>query len=248
LSGFNDITISHIGGGNISDQYDRLNDTDDEILLAAQNHVNGLDDIHPASELDNDSGVAGSKVSDALDNLESEIDALEVGDSNALIGVYQDVAGGSANAYTFTYTDLTLFNELMLLCRFDTPNTGASTINVNAIGAKDVQILDENGTRQDLTGGELNGWVHLVYDLSNTVFIALLDTPTSSAESSETASIIDLDTSVIDGGMTKLEIEGVTTVNLLDDDVAGCESTSGWSSSVCTLTTDSSNKLEGTIV
>jgi hypothetical protein len=210
-------------------------------------HVAGTAEKHDTANITDSSNWNVTNSADAHNAAKAAIDAIEAGDSNAAIGVYQDVAGGSVNAYTFTYTDLTLFNELMLLCRFDTPNTGASTINVNAIGAKTIQILDENGTRQDLTGGELNGWVHLVYDLSNTVFIALLDTPTSSAEDSETASIIDLDTSVIAAGITKLEIEGVTTVNLLEDDVAGCESTSGWSNSAgISNTTDSSNELEGT--
>jgi hypothetical protein len=46
--------------------------------------------------------------------------------------------------------------------------------------------------------------------------------------------------------MTKLEIEGVTTVNLLDDDVAGCESTSGWTAvSSVQVAVDSTNEFRG---
>jgi hypothetical protein len=244
---FNDITVTPISRTvNVCDQWERINDAISDLLDAAKAHVNGSDDVHPASELDNDSGVSGSKIDNALDTLQSLIDAIETGDSNALIGVYKDVAGGVVNAYTTTITDLTLFNELFMLVRFDTPNTGPATMTLNATGTKDINTLDANGDLNDLVGGELNGWVPLIYDLSNTKYIALVSPAASSAEDSETASIIDLDTSVIAAGMTKLEIEGVTTVNLLDDDVAGCESTSGWSTAGCTIAVDSSNELEGT--
>jgi hypothetical protein len=244
---FNDITVTPISRTvNVCDQWERINDAISDLLDAAKAHVNGSDDVHPASELDNDSGVSGSKIDNALDTLQSLIDAIETGDSNALIGVYKDVAGGVVNAYTTTITDLTLFNELFMLVRFDTPNTGPATMTLNATGTKDINTLDANGDLNDLVGGELNGWVPLIYDLSNTKYIALVKPATSSAESSETASIIDLDTSAIGNGMTKLEIEGVTTVNLLDDDVAGCESTSGWTTFLAAIATDNSNELEGT--
>lgn len=42
------------------------------------------------------------------------------------------------------------------------------------------------------------------------------------------------------------QIKGSTTVNLLEDDVAGCEATTGWTASNITLSTDSSNEFEGT--
>jgi hypothetical protein len=243
---FNDITVTPISRiVNVCDQWERINDAISDLLDAAKAHVNGSDDVHPASELDNDSGVSGSKIDNALDTLQSLIDAIETGDSNALIGVYKDVAGGVVNAYTTTITDLTLFNELFMLVRFDTPNTGPATMTLNATGTKDINTLDANGDLNDLVGGELNGWVPLIYDLSNTKYIALVKHATSSAESSETASIIDLDTSAIGNGMTKLEIEGVTTVNLLDDDVAGCENIGYWSNSNTTKELDNSNQLEG---
>lgn len=41
-------------------------------------------------------------------------------------------------------------------------------------------------------------------------------------------------------------IEGQSNVNLPEDDVAGCESTSGWTTTTTALATDSSNELEGT--
>jgi hypothetical protein len=156
---FNDIVQSPIGGGDISDQFNRLNVNDAALLTAAKAHVNGLADLHAASELTNDSGVSGSKIKDALDTLQSLIDAIETGDSNALIGVYKDVASGTVNAYTTTITDLTLFNELFMLVRFDTPNTGPATMTLNATGTKDINTLDANGDLNDLVGGELNGWV-----------------------------------------------------------------------------------------
>jgi hypothetical protein len=235
----------------IKDTFDRLNDNNDELnddLTNFYNHVAGTDGLHDSLNLTDSSNWNVSKVKDALNAAKAAIDAIEAGDSNAAIGVYKDVVGGSVNAYTFAYTDLTLFNELLLLCRFDTPNSGPATITVESEATKDINIKDKNGNLQELTGGELNGWVYLIYDLSEDVFLALLDVPTSSAEDSETASIIDLDTSVVYNGIgiTKLEIEGVTTVNLLDDDVAGCESTSGWITVGSSVAIDSSNKLEGT--
>jgi hypothetical protein len=235
----------------IKDTFDRLNDNNDELnddLTNFYNHVAGTDGLHDSLDLTDSSNWNVNKVKDALNAAKAAIDAIEAGDSNAAIGVYKDVVGGSVNAYTFAYTDLTLFNELLLLCRFDTPNSGPATITVESEATKDINIKDKNGDLQELTGGELNGWVYLIYDLSEDVFLALLDVPTSSAEDSETASIIDLDTSVVDGGITKLEIEGVTTVNLLDDDVAGCESTSGWTAVSSAVAVDNTNELEGLIV
>jgi hypothetical protein len=162
---FNDITVTPISRiVNVCDQWERINDAISDLLDAAKAHVNGSDDVHPASELDNDSGVSGSKIDNALDTLQSLIDAIETGDSNALIGVYKDVAGGVVNAYTTTITDLTLFNELFMLVRFDTPNTGPATMTLNATGTKDINTLDANGDLNDLVGGELNGWVPLIYD------------------------------------------------------------------------------------
>jgi len=42
------------------------------------------------------------------------------------------------------------------------------------------------------------------------------------------------------------QIKGRTTVNIFKDDVAGCESTAGWTASNITLATDSANEFEGT--
>jgi hypothetical protein len=180
---FNNITVTPISRiVNVCDQWERINDAISDLLDAAKAHVNGSDDVHPASELDNDSGVSGSKIDNALDTLQSLIDAIETGDSNALIGVYKDVAGGVVNAYTTTITDLTLFNELFMLVRFDTPNTGPATMTLNATGTKDINTLDANGDLNDLVGGELNGWVPLIYDLSNTKYIALVKTDRKTSE------------------------------------------------------------------
>lgn len=47
-----------------------------------------------------------------------------------------------------------------------TPNTGASTVNVNAIGLKSITLIDGSA----LTGGEINGNVIIRYSLSNDRF------------------------------------------------------------------------------
>ena len=58
--------------------------------------------------------------------------------------------------------------------------------------------------------------------------------------------IISLPSSNVESGEFKSVVSGRTDVNVLDDSVAGCESTSGWSTGGASLAIDSSNEVEGT--
>jgi len=66
-----------------------------------------------------------------------------------------------------------------------------------------------------------------------------------SDETSITAYLTSLAANVVKGRLLAT-LYGNTVVNLLDDDVAGCESTSGWTTSNASVATDSSNEIEGT--
>ena len=68
--------------------------------------------------------------------------------------------------------------------------------------------------------------------------------PTRVAETTSENTVTHLG-DIYDGEL-QATVSGNTRVNLLDDDVAGCESTSGWTNFQSTDATDSSNELEGT--
>lgn len=68
---------------------------------------------------------------------------------------------------------------------------------------------------------------------------------TRSDDQTSTGSTITLGDDV-DYGEFKSDLTGITRVNLFDDDVAGCESTSGWTTSIASVAIDSSNEFEGT--
>lgn len=69
--------------------------------------------------------------------------------------------------------------------------------------------------------------------------------PSYSATQISTSEINTLP-STSQGLLDEMVVKGRTTVNLLPDAVAGCESTSGWSTYQAAITLDSANKLEGT--
>lgn len=66
-----------------------------------------------------------------------------------------------------------------------------------------------------------------------------------STETTATAEITSLPSSDIENGELELTLRGNSVSNILEDDVAGCESTSGWTGTA-TIALDSSNELEGT--
>lgn len=87
-------------------------------------------------------------------SLQSQIDILETGDSNALIGVYTFEITGTDN-YIGAYAGLTYFNGLKIYVKIPNSNTGASTININSIGIKNIKKVDVLGVKVDLVADDL---------------------------------------------------------------------------------------------
>lgn len=97
-------------------------------------------------------------------------------------------AGGTANALTLTAQSpfTALANGLIVSFRATATNTGAATINVNALGAKAIVKMDHGGEKA-LVGGEIqnSGMYMLQYSaaLASGVGAWLLLSPTIAAES-----------------------------------------------------------------
>lgn len=85
---------------------------------------------------------------------------------------FVDLAG-SADAYTatLTYTPTSYVDGMHIVARVNATNTGASTINVDSLGAK--AIKRKNGdalTAADMTDGQ---FVELRYDSANGYFVLM---------------------------------------------------------------------------
>lgn len=111
-------------------------------------------------------------VNKQADSLQGQIDSISAADSNAQIGIYSLTADGT-NDYTATYEGLTYFNGLKvsLSIPHGQENTGAATLNLNSIGAKNIKYYDAEGNKQPLVNNELIGRVLLEYD--GTDFVVL---------------------------------------------------------------------------
>lgn len=76
--------------------------------------------------------------------------------------------GGSANAYTLTPSpEVTVYEAgLSFMVMPDRANTGAATLNVNGVGAVDLQKMGSAGTPQALAAGEIQPYreFRVVYD------------------------------------------------------------------------------------
>lgn len=77
------------------------------------------------------------------------------------------------NTYTATVTSFTSYTSSVLFLRFTNGNTGASTINVNSIGAANIRLWDGDSW-EPLASGDIdsNDDVLLVYDNTNTYYKA----------------------------------------------------------------------------
>ena len=78
-----------------------------------------------------------------------------------------------------------------------------------------------------------------------------INTPDFSDTQEHTASIFSLEESGVPasdlkGQLSDVKLSGLTITNILDDDVAGCEATTGWTASNITLAIDNTNEYEGT--
>lgn len=89
---------------------------------------------------------------------------------------YASAAGGTANALTATLTPApaSYTDDLVVVVRVASANTGATTLNVNSLGATDVV----GAGHQPLQGGELaaNGFACFAYSQSLTQFVLVWST------------------------------------------------------------------------
>lgn len=99
----------------------------------------------------------------------TQIEQLQVGDSNAMIGVYTVNATGT-DTYVATYSGLVYFTDMHIDMFVSNINTGASTLNINSLGAISIKIRQDDGTLRDVLSGEINGFISLTYD--GTYFVA----------------------------------------------------------------------------
>lgn len=208
-------------------------------------HVAGTTEKHGSSAITNQSSQSGNTVTDAINSLAGVVQNITVTDSNANIGVYSLNASGT-NTITTTFTNLTYFAGLKINLSIANDNTGAVTVNLNSIGAKNLYKVVKNVktalSPRDIRQGEI---ACIQYD--GTDFI-LLNGERDSEYSTTTVSTSDINSlpSTAQGLMDSFIVKGRTATNLLPDAVAGCESTSGWSTYNATVSLDSANEAEGT--
>jgi hypothetical protein len=164
---FNDITVTPISRTvNVCDQWERINDAISDLLDAAKAHVNGSDDVHPASELDNDSGVSGSKIDNALDTLKGDIDNIVAGAVEDNAGWFNVNAGGTANAITGTYSGISALTGIKVALTVASANTDTVTFNLNSLGADTIKYYGLSGDKVELSGSNwVNGaTIFLIHD------------------------------------------------------------------------------------
>lgn len=159
------VNDSLIGGTSITDA---LNATKQRL----DTHVGGSTEKHKLSDQVNDSIVTGSNGATALNTLKQQVDTLVVtGTTNTTIGVYSlNVTG--VNTYVGTVAGLTLFGGQKLNITFVNSNTGASTLNINSLGAKPIKITGVGGKRDPMEGELIAGATYQVqYDGTDYVII-----------------------------------------------------------------------------
>jgi hypothetical protein len=104
----------------------------------------------------------------AMNNLESGVVDLAEGQMNYATST----TGNDTYVITTSYTHASYKTGMMVLMKPNAANTGASTINVNSLGAKAIKVFDGTGNVDTATGDILaNGMYQLVYD--GTDFILL---------------------------------------------------------------------------
>jgi hypothetical protein len=215
-------------------------------LTRMNNHVGGTAERHNASDVVNNSAVTGARVNNALDTLKGTIDSAVLAAANANIGVFSVSATGT-NTLTTTITDLpSYFGGLKINLTIANNNTGAVTLNVNALGAKNLRKLDGTGTKvalepRDLLAGKV---AQLEYNGTDFILINAKDVATYSAEQTETVEVASLPNTAVEGEVDAV-VKGATIVNLTGT-FSGCESTSGWTTDNSSIATDSTNAFEGT--
>jgi hypothetical protein len=149
--------------------------------------------------------------------------------SNANIGVFSVSATGT-NTLTTTITDLpSYFGGLKINLTIANNNTGAVTLNVNALGAKNLRKLDGTGTKvalepRDLLAGKV---AQLEYNGTDFILINAKDVATYSAEQTETVEIASLPNTAVDGEFD-VSVSGNTIIQAITNG-AFVNGTTNWS-------------------
>lgn len=218
---------------------------DDTITERINNHVNSTTEKHVLSGITNDSSVIGASAKTVVESLQGQISSISAAGANAQIGVYAVSASGT-NTLTSTFTGLTYYAGMKMNWSVTADNTGAVTMNVNSIGAKNVYKVVLNVktalSPRDLRISEI---AQVQYDGTDFILLNGVRLEEYSATVVSTSGINTLP-ATSQGLVDEMLVKGRTTTNLLTDAVAGCESITGWSTYRCTVVADSTNKLEGT--
>jgi hypothetical protein len=222
-----------------------LTDVLNNAKIRMDDHVAGTTEKHGSSAITNQSSQSGTSVTDAINSLAGVVQTINVGDSNANIGVYSLNASGT-NTITTTFVGLTYFAGLKINLSIANDNTGSVTVNLNSLGAKNLYKVVGNVKTallpRDVRQGEI---ASIQYDGTDFILTNGERNPEYSTTQVSTSDISTLQ-STAKGLMDSFVVEGRTIVNLLPDEVAGCESTSGWTPYVSSVATDTENKSSGT--
>jgi|GEM_PF-3914086 len=121
-------------------------------------------DAHTTNNSKNLSQNTGSNLTQALDGMKSRIDSLSAGSGlDQELGVYKSADNTNTNDYETTLTGVTLVDGFRLNLETANPNTGASTLNLNGGGVKDIIWLGGN-VEYALTTGMMDGVNELQWD------------------------------------------------------------------------------------
>ena len=107
-------------------------------------------------------------LADGINANAEQIEAIS-SDANAMIGVYKVQDAVNTDDYIATYVDLVLFDGLRLNLEVYNQNTGAVTVDLNSLGAKDVVNVIDN-VESALTAGDLVGIAELQFDTARDKF------------------------------------------------------------------------------
>lgn len=212
----NDLDIADLQANKADTTYvDSENNAQDALISAnASNIATNASDI--ATETTN--RINGDA------SLQSQIDTIVTGDSNAMIGVYKAKDLVNTNNYTAIYAGLTLFDGLLILLEVANRNTGNVTFNLNAEGAKPVLYRLDNAD-YEIAASDFRGQILIKYDLAADAFlVANLETsvPTGDVEQSTAVDVIGGSTyqnSIVPSPMSKVVRPGLTVYNEVDNGV-----------------------------
>ncbi|MHA1303794.1 MAG: hypothetical protein ACTSPI_08840, partial [Candidatus Heimdallarchaeaceae archaeon] len=91
--------------------------------------------------------------------------------SDSQISLVRSATLSGTNAYTTTITDVTYAVGLKINATIANINTGASTLDINSLGVKNIKYYDVTNSKQNVINGMLRGQVILMYDGTDFVLL-----------------------------------------------------------------------------